>query len=253
MRLRLPALAALAFATPIAAALPVQKVDVVNAYPHDRRAFTEGLFFRDGFFYESTGLEGRSEIRQVRIADGKVIRSIALPPRLFGEGIVDWGNELISLTWQTGVGFRWSLPGLAKRGEFRYPGEGWGLTRSPREIVMSDGTPYLRFLDPKTLKIRRRVQVTAEGSPIKNINELEWVRGEIYANIWYTSLIARIDPATGKVKGWIDITPLAEKNMSSSEAVANGIAYDAKRGRLFVTGKNWPMLYEVRLKPAGAP
>ncbi len=244
-------LAALFAAAPAVADLPVQTVTVVKSYPHDPRAFTEGLLYRGGFLYESTGLNGQSEIRQVRIADGRVIKAIKLPPKLFGEGIVDWGNELISVTWQTGVGFRWSLPGLIQRGTFAYEGEGWGMTRSARDIVLSDGTPMLRFLDPKTLKLRRRVQVTAEGRPLRDINELEWVRGEIYANIWHSSIIARIDPASGKVKGWIDITPLADRNMTSAEAVANGIAYDAKANRLFVTGKNWKTLYEVKVKPVG--
>jgi glutaminyl-peptide cyclotransferase len=230
---------------------PVQAARVVATYRHDRNAFTEGLLYLDGRLYESTGLNGQSEIREVNLADGKVVRSVRIPARYFGEGIVNWGPEIISLTWQNGIGFRWRRSDFAKLGEFRYPGEGWALTQNGREIIMSDGTATLRFLDPKTLKVRRLLKVTDAGMPVARLNELEWVKGEIYANVWLTSLIVRIDPATGRVKGWIDLSDLAVANMAGNhDAVLNGIAYDAARDRLFVTGKNWPRLYEIDLVPS---
>ena len=188
--------------------VPIQSYEVVRTYPHDRQAFTEGLLYRDGRLYESSGLEGRSTIRQVRLEDGAVLRSVALPPNLFGEGIVDWGNELISLTWRSGIGFRWDRATFRRLGSFSYSGEGWALTRNSSEIVMSDGTPVLRFLDPKTMKVKRRLQVTQDGAPIANVNELEWVKGEILANLWLTDTIARIDPKTGRVTARIDLTGL---------------------------------------------
>ena len=232
-----------------APAIPVQRVEIVRVYPHDRSAFTQGLLFRDGKLYESTGMEGRSGIREVRLEDGRVLRQAAVPPPYFGEGLVDWGDKLVSLTWQHGRGFVWDRKTFRKLGEWRYPGEGWGLTHNGREIVMSDGTPQLRFLDPGTLKEKRRVTVTVNGQRLARLNELEWVRGEVLANVWMSDRIARIDPATGRVKGWIDLTPVTRRVPNRGyDDVANGIAWDAKGGRLFVTGKNWPVLFEVRLK-----
>jgi glutaminyl-peptide cyclotransferase len=242
------ALAPLVLSTSCSAAVPVQAVEIVRTYPHDPGAFTQGLIFLEGKLYESTGLEGRSSIREVRLEDGKVLRQVAVPRPYFGEGLAAWGPHLISLTWQHGLGFLYDRATLRKVGEWRYPGEGWGLASTGREIVMSDGTPVLRFLDPATLQERRRVTVTADGQPVHYLNELEWVKGELYANIWQTDRIARIDPASGKVKGWLDLSALVSKvPRRSHEDVLNGIAYDAKTGRLFVTGKNWPMLYEVRV------
>jgi glutamine cyclotransferase len=244
------ALGVLALAAgPLDARIPVQKIQIVKAYPHDRGAFTEGLFYRDGDLYESTGLEGRSDVRRVRLDDGKVLQRTQLPSQLFGEGIVDWKDELVSLTWRNGIGFRWALGSLKPGKSFSYTGEGWALTRSPTELIMSDGTPTLRFLDPATLKIRRRLTVTADGVPVQNLNELEWVKGEILANVWQTDRIARIDPASGRVKAWIDLSPLVIKHQSSQDDVLNGIAYDAKGDRLFVTGKLWSRLYQIRLEP----
>jgi glutamine cyclotransferase len=246
-------LAILALMLPVAGSapepIPVSGVRIVHAYPHDRNAFTEGLFYRGGRLFESTGLEGRSDIREVRLEDGKVLRRVALPPNLFGEGIVDWGKEIVSLTWQGGQGFRWDLASFRQTGQFRYSGEGWALTRNASEIVMSDGTPTLRFLDPKTLKVRRTLKVTEDGQPVRNLNELEWVKGEIFANIWLTDQIVRIDPKSGRVVGQIDLAPLVQANRSDEDSVANGIAYDSARDRLFVTGKNWAKLYEVKLVP----
>lgn len=232
-----------------APAVPVQQVEIVRVYPHDRQAFTQGLLFRDGRLYESTGIEGRSGIREVRLADGRVTRRAEVPPPYFGEGLVDWGNRLISLTWQQGRGFVWDRRTFRKIGEWRYPGEGWGLTHNGREIIMSDGTPQLRFLDPATFKEKRRVTVTVNGQRLARLNELEWVKGEVLANIWMTDRIARIDPATGRVKGWIDLTAVARRVPNRAyDDVANGIAWDAKGGRLFVTGKNWPALFEVQVR-----
>ncbi len=228
--------------------VPVQRAEIVRSFPHDPGAFTQGLLYLNGRLYESTGQEGQSGIREVRLEDGRVMRRAEVPPPYFGEGLVNWGDKLISLTWRHGRGFIWDRATFRKIGEFRYPGEGWGLTQNGREIIMSDGTPELRFLDPKTLKEKRLVTVTAAGQRVSRLNELEWVKGEILANIWQTDRIARIDPATGRVKGWIDLSAISKKVRRGSDDVLNGIAYDAKGDRLFVTGKNWPVLYQVRVK-----
>jgi len=230
---------------------PIYAYRIEAAYPHDAGAFTQGLFYLDGHLYESTGLHGRSTIRRVRIDDGAVLQSTSLPTEVFGEGIVNWDSQIISITWQNGVGYRWDRASLRKLGEFRYPGEGWGLTQDGTHIIMSDGTPFLRFLDPATLREVRRIEVTSGGWRVARLNELEYVRGEIYANVWQTDRIARIDPATGQVKGWIDLSGLvAGIPGRQDDDVLNGIAYDEARDRLFVTGKNWPQLFEIEL---GAP
>lgn len=244
------ALVAVAFCDTAAAALPVYGVKVIASYPHDSRAFTQGLLYLDGVLYESTGQIGQSSIRRVRLRDGVVLQSQAISPTMFGEGLVNWGQELISLTWQDRVGFRWDLKTFALKSTFSYPGEGWALTQDGVHLIMSDGTPVVRFLDPRTFRERRRIRVTAEGRSVMNLNEIEWVKGEILGNIWQTNLIARIDPKSGKVKGWIDLTGLPETlRRRDPDAVANGIAYDSKLDRLFVTGKNWPRIYEIDLEP----
>ena len=233
------------------AQLPVAEPEIIATYPHDTGAFTEGLFFRDGALFESTGEEGRSQIRRVDLASGKVLQRISLPPSIFGEGIVDWRDQIYSVIWHGGMGTRWSLNGFRRLGSFRYAGEGWGMTQDGKQIILSDGTPTLRFLDPRTMKVVRRLKVSAEGTAIANLNELEYVRGEILANIWQTNSIARINPRTGAVKGWINVLALAQRaGASGPDAVANGIAYDALRDRLFLTGKNWPLLFEVRMPKA---
>ena len=239
-------------ARPAAATTEPQIYDarIVHTYPHDTGAFTEGLFYLDGQLYESTGLVGRSSIRRVRLEDGRVLQSVSLPPGPFGEGIVNWGDQIISLTWQGGTGYRWNRRTLGRIGEWHYPGEGWALTRNEREIVMSDGTAQLRFLDPATLAERRRLDVTIRGAPLERLNELEWVDGAILANVWLTATIVRIDPASGRVTGVIDLSALAAENARTDpDNVANGIAWDAARRRLFVTGKNWAHLYEIALVP----
>jgi glutamine cyclotransferase len=232
-----------------AAAVPAGGVQIRHVYPHDPAAFTEGLFYLHGDLFESTGLAGQSNIRRVRLSDGTVLQSRTIAPKLFGEGIVNWGDEIVSLTWQDHVGFRWDLKTLTQRKTFRYPGEGWALTQDGRRLIMSDGTPRLRFLDPETLRQTGEVTVTDDGAPVTNLNELEYVKGEVYANIWQTDRIARIDPATGKVTGWIDLTGLLSPldRVPGQTDVLNGIAYDAAANRLFVTGKNWPTLFQIEL------
>jgi glutamine cyclotransferase len=225
---------------------------LVKEYPHDPNAFTQGLFWLDGHLWESTGLTGRSTIRQVRLEDGKVLRSVPIPAGRFGEGMAPWGKEMISLTWQHGEAYRWDRATFRQTGTFRYLGEGWGLTQNGRDLIMSDGTAELRFLDPATFKERRRITVTADGQPVTQLNELEWVKGEILANVWMSPVIARIDPKTGNVLGWIDLAPLVRQWARNEEAALNGIAYDPAKDRLFVTGKNWPRLFEIKLTPAAA-
>ncbi len=222
---------------------------LVKTYPHDGTAFTEGLFFHDGALYESTGLEGQSDIRKVALKTGKTLQRRAIDARYFGEGIVNWGDRLISLTWRHRQGFIWSLTDFKPIGDFRYEGEGWALTQDGKSLIMSDGSAQLRFLDPDTLTETRRITVTWNGRPVDRLNELEYLKGEVWANIWYDTKIARIDPATGAVKDWIDIAPLLKASgAQGQESVANGIAYDAAKDRIFVTGKNWPKLFEIRIK-----
>jgi len=236
----------------VSASVPVFGFRVAHVLPHDPTAFTEGLFYLNGYFYESTGLEGQSEIRKVDPATGAVVRKRDIDHTLFGEGIVAWGEELIELTWRSQVGFTYDLSTFKPRRTFHYPGEGWALTQDGVHLIMSDGTPRIRLLDPRTLRQVGAINVTVDGCPLRNINELEWVKGEIYANIWLTNYIARIDPATGRVKGLIDLTGLSPVNRPDSDnAVLNGIAYDRARDRLFVTGKLWPKLYEIQLTETG--
>ena len=234
-------------------AVPVYGVDVVHTYPHDVHAFTEGLLYLNGFLYESTGLEKHSSIRKVRLETGEVLQKIDIPPQYFGEGLVVWQRHLISLTWTSHVGFVFDLASLRLQRKFHYEGEGWALTQDGSRIIMSDGTAHLRFLDPSTLRETGRIGVSFEGSPIDRVNELEWVKGEIYANVWQTDWVLRIDPASGRVIGLINLAGLltpAERTAGQTD-VLNGIAYDAEHDRLFVTGKNWPKVFEIRLKRTG--
>jgi glutamine cyclotransferase len=225
---------------------PVQQVRVVRAYPHDPGAFTQGLIWLDGKLYESTGLVGQSTIREVDLETGRVLRRTDIPPGLFGEGITNWGDELLSITWQDNVGFRWDRRTFRQTGSWNYAHAGWGLTQDGRHIILSDGTPVLRFLDPATMREVRRVTVSDAGRPVFRLNELEFVNGEIFANVWMTSRIARIDPATGRVNAWLDLSPIVEQTpRGDGDNVLNGIAYDRARDRLFVTGKNWAQLYEI--------
>lgn len=230
------------------AAVPVVTARVVARYPHDTGAFTEGLLFHDNALYESVGQEGRSEVRRVRLADGKVTARVTIPAAQFGEGLARWKDELVSLTWHDGIAHRWDVRTLKPRGTNRYTGEGWGLATDTAGLVLSDGTPTVRFLDPATFAERRRITVTLDGRPLPQVNELETVDGSLLANIWHSGFLVRIDPATGKVTQLIDLRPIiATVKVTDPEAVANGIAWDAKSKRLFVTGKLWPALFEIAL------
>jgi len=237
----------------LCASIPVYGYKVVRTYPHDPGAFTEGLFYDGGFLYESTGEPNASTVRKVRLDDGVVVQKIDTPPGYFGEGIIASGAKLVQLTWQDGVAFVYDKGTFKLIGGFRYAGEGWAFTRDASHIYMSDGTSTIRVLDPETFQRTGSIEVTADGVPLKQINELEWVKGEIYANVWQTNRIARIDPKTGHVTGWIDLTDLLDTSKLGNPAddVLNGIAYDAARDRLFVTGKHWPKLFEIRLVPPG--
>lgn len=236
------------------ASVPEYTYVVVHSYPHDRSAFTEGLFFLNGYLYESTGLEGQSTLRKVRLETGQVVQRHDLPSQYFGEGIVNWKDRIIQLTYMTQIGFVYNRASFTAERQFTYPGQGWALTQDGTHLYMSDGTPQIRVWDPETLRELRRITVTEQGRPVPNVNELEWVNGEIYANIWLSDRIARIDPASGRIVGWIDLAgllPLDERIADGPEAtdVLNGIAYDARKDRLFVTGKRWPKLFEIRLVP----
>lgn len=219
---------------------------VVEVFPHDPNAFTQGLVIHDGYFYEGTGQYGRSSLRKVEIATGNVERSVALDPSYFGEGITILGDRIYQLTWQRGTGFVYDLESFANIGDFRYTGEGWGLTHDGEHLVMSDGTASLRFLDPETFEVVRTLEVRDGERPVVRLNELEYVEGEIWSNVWYEDRIARIAPDTGAVIGWIDLASLFPRSRRGSEDVLNGIAYDAATKRTFVTGKNWPVLFELR-------
>lgn len=233
---------------PAAERAPVEAARVIATHPHDAGAFTQGLFFSDGRLFESTGQHGESRLREVDLKTGRVKRQVALPSRYFGEGGTAWGRTIVSLTWQHGVAFRWDRDRFRQLGQFRYSGEGWGLTQDGESLILSDGTPELRFLDPVTFAERRRLAVTWQGRPVRDLNELEYVRGEILANIWHTDLIARIDPASGAITGFMDLSAVtASLNLADAEAVLNGIAYDAGTNKLYVTGKDWPKLFEIAL------
>ena len=230
--------------------VPQVQPTIVARLPHDRYAFTEGFFFKDGAFWEATGQVGASFIRRTDPATGKVLQQATIPPPYFGEGIAAVGDQIVSLTWQHGTGFRWRARDLKQVGRFRYAGEGWALASDGHTLVMSDGTPVIRVLDPKTLAVTRRITVTLRGRPLDDINELELVDGRILANVWHSRGIVRIDPASGKVTQVIDLAALvAEAKPADPEAVANGIAWDAKRRRLWVTGKYWPTIFQIALPP----
>ncbi|MGH7915562.1 MAG: glutaminyl-peptide cyclotransferase [Candidatus Binataceae bacterium] len=227
---------------------PEYRVRVVHVYPHDRGAFTQGLEYRDGFLYESTGLYGRSTLRQEELETGKVVREIHLPARYFGEGITVLGGRIDQLTWKSHTAFAYAQPTFQLLRTFKYSGEGWGLANDGKEIFISDGTAQIRCLDPRTLRETRRFTVHDGARKIRFLNELEWVRGQIFANVWQTSRIARISPADGRVLGWIDASGLlAPADEAQPVDVLNGIAYDAKGNRLFLTGKLWPKLFQVEL------
>jgi len=223
---------------------------IIHVYPHDPKAFTQGLIYIDGHLYESTGLYGKSSLRMVDLNTGRVLQKYDLPAQYFGEGLTDWGSTLIQLTWRSHKGFVYDRFSFALLRTFDYEGEGWGLTHDDKQLIMSDGTSYLRFLDPKSFRELRRIRVTDEsGHEVEKLNELEYIHGEIYANIWQSSTIVRISPHSGKVLGQIDLSGIIDKReLANSDAVLNGIAYDPAGNRLFVTGKLWPKLFEIRVE-----
>lgn len=229
---------------------PVDTYRVLKVYPHDPTAFTQGLIYRDGVLYESTGShQGRqSTLRKVKLETGEVLQTQRVDPQHFGEGLAEMNGQLVQLTWQSNVAFAYDLATFALRKTFKYTGEGWGLTGDGKRFILSDGTEHLRFFDPSTFLERGRVTVTDGGQPVKNLNELEFVKGEIYANVWHTDRIARIAPQTGRVLGWIDLTGLmAGYRLDDGEAVLNGIGHDPATNHLFVTGKLWPRLFEIEI------
>lgn len=233
-------------ALPSTKATPTYGYRVVRSFPHDRGAYTQGLVFSDGVFYESTGLYGQSTLRKVRPETGEVLQVRPLDKRYFGEGLALVGQELMQLTWEAETGFVYDLATFAPKRKFHYRGEGWGLAYDGKRLVMSDGSAALRFLDPATFREIGRVTVRDAGGPIDQLNELEIVKGEIFANVYQTNRIARIAPATGQVTGWIDLTGLLSARDAVGAEVLNGIAYDAAGDRLFVTGKLWPKVFEIQ-------
>lgn len=230
---------------------PIYRAQVVQSYPHDPAAFTQGLLFHAGFLYEGTGLYGESFLRQVRLEDGEVVQQAALEPSFFGEGTAVLEGQIFQLTWREGRAFVYDLDSFDRRAEFSYVGEGWGLTTDGRYLIMSDGSSTLRFREPSTFEVVREINVEAFHGPVPRLNELEYVGGEIWANVWLTNLICRIDPESGQVLAWIDLTELAdlERKANRGAEVLNGIAYDGEDGRVFVTGKLWSTIYEIRLVP----
>ena len=223
---------------------------VINTYPHDPEAFTQGLIYHDGFLYEGTGIEGKSSLRKVELKTGKVVNRVDLPRAYFGEGITLWQDKLIQLTRKTRIGFVYDLATFRQLRTFTYSREGWGITQDGKRLIMSDGSSTLYFWDPETFQEIGHLDVVDKGQPVPKLNELEYVHGEIYANIWYSDRIARISPTTGHVLGWIDLSRLLSAAERREDDVLNGIAYDVKGRRLFVTGKRWPKLFEIQVVTA---
>jgi len=230
--------------------IPVYGYRIAKVYPHDPNAFTQGLVFDNGFIYESTGLHGRSSVRKVLMETGKVQNVHYLPSRYFGEGLTLWREKLIQLTWRSGVAFVYDKTNLHRLMDFKYHGEGWGITQDGTFLITSDGTPTLRFWEPETFAEVKHIKVHHSGVAITHLNELEFIKGEIYANVWKTDYIAIISPKTGEVVGWIDLANLLNNGASrGGPDVLNGIAYDPSQDRLFVTGKLWPKLFQIQLIP----
>ena len=228
--------------------LPIYGYEVVHAFPHDSGAYTQGLVFHDGTLLESTGQVGHSSLRRVELETGKVLQKVDVDAPYFAEGITLLKGKIYQLTWQHQVGFIYDAWTFQKIGEFHYQGEGWGLANDGQSLILSDGSNRIRFLDPATFEVRKTIAVVNARAQVNELNELEYIKGEIYANIWHADRVARIDPRTGAVIGWIELTGLlATGEVSDEEAVLNGIAYDETNGRLFVTGKLWPKVFEIRL------
>jgi glutaminyl-peptide cyclotransferase len=231
-------------------AAPVDGYQVIATYPHSTMSYTEGFFYLDGLFYEGTGVEGRSAVMSIDPATGQVRQRHNIPAQYFGEGIVDWGPNLYEWTWQSHACFVYDRFSMRVMKQFRYTGEGWGMTRTAKELITSDGTATLRFRNPATFAEARHIVVKDDGKPIDQLNELEYIHGEIYANVWHSDRIARISPKDGHVIAWIDLTGLLPASQKvDSESVLNGIAYDAQHDRIFVTGKQWPTIFEIKIVP----
>lgn len=228
----------------------VYTYDVVATWPHDRTAFTQGLSYLEGFLYESTGNYGKSVLRKVELKTGRVLQDVPLAEKYFGEGMTILNRRVYQLTWKNQTGFVYNLDALKVEKEFSYEGEGWGLTTDGKSLIMSDGTDELRFLDPVNFSVIKTIHVTSHGLPVKNLNELEYIKGEIFANVWQTNWLVRIDPASGALLGTVSLSHLlAPEDYTATTDVLNGIAYDPAGDRLFVTGKYWPKLFEIRLRP----
>lgn len=228
---------------------PVHGYRIVKTFPHDRSAFTQGLIYRDGVFYESTGLNEQSTLRKVAVETGEVLQRVAVPDEYFAEGLTDWDDTLVQLTWTTGVAFVYDRASFKRLRQHTYTGEGWGLTRTDTHLVMSDGTPTIRLLDPATFAVTSRVQAHDESGPVSALNELEMVKGTLFANVWMTERIAMIELSTGRITGWIDLRGLLPAAERQRVDVMNGIAYDSAGDRLFVTGKWWPHVYQIEVVP----
>ena len=236
--------------TPAAnAPVPRYGYQIVNIYPHDSNAFTQGLILMDGKLLESTGQEGRSSLRRVELQTGKILNKVDVPVPYFAEGLAVLNGKAYQLTWQHNRGFVYDAQTFQRLGEFNYEGEGWGLTTDGQSLILSDGSSRIRFIDPTTFQVKRTINVLDQKTPVRELNELEYVQGEIYANVWHDNRIATIDPQSGRVTSWLDLTGLMpEGELNDPEAVLNGIAYDQGSNRLFVTGKLWPRLFEIKIK-----
>lgn len=226
---------------------PIFGYRVVNVFRHDPEAFTQGLIFKDGFLFESTGLHGQSTLRKVRLETGDVVQQRQVDRVHFAEGLAEWSGRLIQLTWQSNIAFVYDRATFTPLTTFSYPGEGWGLTHDDQALILSDGSARLRFLHPATFKEIRRLVVRDGATAVDQLNELEYVRGEVLANVWHSDRIARVSPQSGRVTGWIDLRGLLTGVRLDPQAVLNGIAYDSARNRLFVTGKLWPQLFEIEI------
>jgi len=228
-------------------AAPVRSCSIVREFPHDIKAFTQGLVYYGGYLYEGTGLNGSSSLRKVEMNSGRVLQKKQLPRQYFGEGIAILGSRIYQLTWRSGVGFVYDLRSFKQLDSFSYNTEGWGLTTDGRRLIMSDGTDTLMFMDPKNYEVVKKIRVRDGNRPVLLINELEFIKGLIFANILGSDYLACISPESGQVKEWIDLRQLRTRFKGGDSDVLNGIAYDAKTGRLFVTGKNWPVLFEIKI------
>ena len=236
-----------------ASSAPISGYKIIAKYPHSTDSYTEGFLYLDGLFYEGTGLKGHSGVIVSEPETGKILQRIALPEQYFGEGIVDWGPYILEWTWQSHIGFVYDRFSLQSIKQFQYAGEGWGMTRTATQIITSDGSATLRFRNPNTFKELRHILVKEDGKAIDQLNELEYIRGEIYANIWHSDRIARISPRDGHVMSWIDLSGLLPEDQKvNEESVLNGIAYDAQHDRIFVTGKQWPSVFEIKVVPSAS-